>query len=139
MHHDMPMKLQNSIQSGNTFHPITIQNSRLGNEHWTPIFGMPMIQLGILSLKYTWLAPKCQYRVRIKIMLPGIRADFGGLLDHCDDVIVFEFTGTEPASEAIGFSLNGAEGVDGGFEFSSAVFDFLTEFHLGSGGEVNVG
>ena len=71
-------------------------------------------------------------------MFPGIRADFGSLLDHGDDVIVFEFTGTEPTSEAIGFSFNRAEGVDGGFEFSSAVFDFLAEFHLGSRGQVDV-
>lgn len=126
----MPMEFQNTIKGGNAFHPIAVQNTRLGNEDGTSILGIPVIQLGILGLEYTRLASQGLDWIGVKVMLASIGSDLGGLLDHGNDVIVFEFTCTKPTGEAVGLAFEGAEGVDGGFEFFVAFGDFFAEFHL---------
>jgi len=129
VHHDVPMILYDAIQRRDAFDGINVQHPRLGDEYRTTIHRASVIKLGILRYENGRLAPQRFHGVRVKVVIARLGTDFCGLLDHCDDVIVFEFASAEPAIETECLALDFTEGVDGVLELAATFLDLVAEFH----------
>ena len=134
VHHDVPMILHDAIQRRDALDGIDVQHPRLGDEYRTTIHRASVIKLGILRYENGRLAPQRLDRVGVKVVIARLGTDVGGLLDHCDDVIVFEFARAEPAIETECLALHFPEGVYGVLELAATFLDLVAEFHLVSMG-----
>ena len=89
-----------------------------------------MIKLGILRYEHGRFAPQRLHRIGIKLVTARLGTNFGSLLDHGDDVVVFEFACTKPAIETEGLALDFPEGVDGVPKLATTFLDLVAKFHL---------
>lgn len=112
VHLNIPMELEYSIQSSDTFHCINIQYSRFRDKDRCSVFRLSGIQLRVLFKVKTDFTSQSIYRVCIVVIFPRALVAFCSFFYHFNGIFQNKFARTKPATESPSFSFNFPEGVN---------------------------
>ena len=130
MHLNIPMELENSIESSNALHGIDVKHTGLGNEDGSSVFGFSRVKLGVIGKVEAHFTSQCILRVGIIVIFPRRLVGFCGFLDHFNSVLQYKLTSPKPTGKSPYFTLDFSKGINRLFGLLVALVDLCLEFEL---------